>query len=195
MATITNKEILQFDRLVHQLTWSFHKQLSRCVDYDELFQIGREEVWKSLVLWTPEGGASKLTYVRQRVMWRFIWEMKRWQKNNRKVAAYSNDIDEMLGTFAEPHAMMLPKYQFPSLQPPLDELVDHVRTKQRFDAARAKLPPRLQLVLTRCLDDETLESIGADLGVTRERVRQLRNEALARVSGAVTLDVKVARCR
>ena len=70
-----------------------------------------------------------------------------------------------------------------------DEMAIRMVTRQNVLDAMQDLPPRLRLVLTLrfgFLDDRprTLEEVGRELGVTRERVRQLERQALDRLRGS-----------
>ena len=67
-----------------------------------------------------------------------------------------------------------------------DEMAIRMVTRQNVVEAMQDLPPRLRLVLTLrfgFFDDRprTLEEVGQELGVTRERVRQLERQALDRL--------------
>ena len=67
-----------------------------------------------------------------------------------------------------------------------DEMAIRMVTRQNVLEAMQDLPPRLRLVLTLrfgFFDDRprTLEEVGRELGVTRERVRQLERQALDRL--------------
>ena len=67
-----------------------------------------------------------------------------------------------------------------------DEMAIRMVTRQNVLEALQDLPPRLRLVLTLrfgFFDDRprTLEEVGRELGVTRERVRQLERQALDRL--------------
>lgn len=67
-----------------------------------------------------------------------------------------------------------------------DEMAIRMVTRQNVVDALQDLPPRLRLVLTLrfgFFDDRprTLEEVGRELGVTRERVRQLERQALDRL--------------
>jgi RNA polymerase primary sigma factor len=64
-----------------------------------------------------------------------------------------------------------------------DQATADTHRASELDAALASLDPRMRLVIERRygLDgraQQTLEELGADLGITRERVRQLENKAL-----------------
>jgi RNA polymerase primary sigma factor len=63
---------------------------------------------------------------------------------------------------------------------------EHEDLKQRVKEYIRKLSPREQIILTRRFgldgkEPETLDSIGADFGVTRERIRQVEAKALMRL--------------
>lgn len=67
------------------------------------------------------------------------------------------------------------------LESPEDAAAAH-ETRALMLAKVHTLPPRLQrVVVGRYYEDKTLEEIGRELGVTRERVRQLEVLALARL--------------
>ena len=72
----------------------------------------------------------------------------------------------------------------PSAEDPADDAVDSVR-RLEVRRAVAELPERERRVLELRFgfdgDPQTLEAIGKELGVTRERVRQLESDALARL--------------
>jgi RNA polymerase primary sigma factor len=72
----------------------------------------------------------------------------------------------------------------PTAEDPAGDAVDSVR-RLEVRRALAELPERERRVLELRFgldgDPQTLEAIGKELGVTRERVRQLENDALARL--------------
>ncbi len=73
-----------------------------------------------------------------------------------------------------------------------DEMAIRMVTRENVVDAMQDLPPRLRLVLTLrfgFFDDRprTLEEVGRELGVTRERVRQLERQALDRLRGSSRL--------
>ncbi len=69
----------------------------------------------------------------------------------------------------------------------LDEGLEREQLRHTLDRALRTLPDRERLVVERHFGlhrtPETLQAIGADLGLTRERVRQLESHALAVLAG------------
>jgi RNA polymerase primary sigma factor len=61
------------------------------------------------------------------------------------------------------------------------ENVDRERLLAEIRAALEVLPERARAIVLRRLDGERLESIGRDLGVSRERVRQIEAQAYSRL--------------
>lgn len=71
---------------------------------------------------------------------------------------------------------------------PEERLAERAETddaRRRIDEALARLPARARIIMRRCYLSEppaTLEVVGGSLGITRERVRQIANEALRQVA-------------
>lgn len=73
---------------------------------------------------------------------------------------------------------------------PPDEVLAEVQTLEGLSQFVAALPPRAQRVLTwrfglNGQSKRTLNQVGAHLGLTRERIRQIQNEALAILRKAI----------
>lgn len=70
----------------------------------------------------------------------------------------------------------------------LAEHADHLdrrhlaNLRELYDARVAKLPPRDRYILDRRLEGASLQEIGDEIGVTRERVRQLQAAAMAQLN-------------
>lgn len=85
----------------------------------------------------------------------------------------------------------------PSDSPGADEVVDeHQREATRRKALReamAELPERHRAAFTACvLEGKTLTEVGADLGVSAERVRQIRDAAYRNVQSRVVKQLRAA---
>ena len=93
---------------------------------------------------------------------------------NQPIGAESGDLVELGELVADPRAE------------DLDDELDRSRCRSVVHRALADLPDRERLVLERHYGltgpPETLQHIGSDLGLTRERVRQLEAHALATLS-------------
>jgi RNA polymerase primary sigma factor len=99
---------------------------------------------------------------------------RRTMSLNQPIAGESGDLIELGELLADPHAG------------DLDEELDRRRYRSVVRRAMTHLPERERLVLERHYGltgrPETLQEIGNDLGVTRERVRQLESHALSTLS-------------
>jgi len=60
--------------------------------------------------------------------------------------------------------------------------MDTQRIAAVMQAALEKLPERVQAIILKRQEGETFEAIGADLGISRERVRQLQRRGLRKLS-------------
>ncbi len=93
---------------------------------------------------------------------------------NQPIGAESGDLVELGELVADPRAENL------------DDELDRSQSRSVVRRALADLPARERLVLERHYgltgSPETLQQIGSDLGLTRERVRQLEAHALATLS-------------
>jgi RNA polymerase primary sigma factor len=79
----------------------------------------------------------------------------------------------------------------PAADDPVDAAEDALR-RQAVQRALAKLPERERRIVELRFgfdtgEPETLEAIAKELGITRERVRQLEQETLARLEGELDL--------
>jgi RNA polymerase sigma factor (sigma-70 family) len=130
--------------------------------YDDLAQEGRIAVWKSVMKYDPQRGARFSTYA--------------WVAIRRRVWQAVRHADQSY-LWVEEEALWLQAHEIAETACWLDEI------RQALLVAVARLPCRLRAVILRVygLDDQpacTMAALGRQWGVTRERIRQLRNDAL-----------------
>jgi RNA polymerase sigma factor (sigma-70 family) len=173
--------IRQHEGLIHTIIQRQHRG---GVAYDDLVQEGRIGLWRAVLGFDPRRGYAFSTYA-----WKAI-ERRIWQ-----VVARANRPQGRLAPEKSPNPLQLAEAAL------VKEQVD-----QALHQALAYLPRRLQLVtrLAYGLDGIppcTLAAIGQQFGVSRERARQLRNDALvllrlpifsARLRGLCGQDSQVA---
>lgn len=138
------------------------RQYPGTCDYADLIQEGRIGLWQAILHYDIERGVAFSTYAGQVIRNR-IWAVVRqgWKAHGWLAAEQSRDH--------------------------LSELVAVWQQEQAGQALRdglGCLPERLQRVIEQAygLNGEaprSLAEIGREMGISRERVRQLRNEALA----------------
>ena len=137
------------------------RQWTGSVAYADLEQEGRMGLWRAIMRYDPTRGWTFSTYAWVAIE-RQIWQaVTRWEK---KTGVYT----------------------LPEVPNPLRLAERRLEVGQRNHVLREivqRLTPRLRLVIWAAygLDGEgarSLAAIGRELGISRERVRQLRNEAL-----------------
>ena len=96
-----------------------------------------------------------------------------WTEKQRGMALESNSREVSMG---EEEVMQLASGQG------TEQMVQKVLTTRAVDSALKLLPPREEQVVRRVfLEGKTLEETGDDIGVTRERVRQISLRAIRRL--------------
>ena len=157
------------------------RQWTAGVAYADLEQEGRMALWRAIMSYDPSRGWAFSTYAWvaiERCIWRLI---ARWERKT------------------GPHLLLEPPNPLALAEKRLD-------VSQRNHVLREIvqcLSPRLRLVIRAAygLDGEgarSLAAIGRELGISRERVRQLHNEALRQLrrpdrSGSLWLSLATDR--
>jgi len=148
------------DRLVHAF---IQRQGGGAISYQEALQAGRIGLWRAILRYDPARGHAFSTYA--------------WVAIRRTI--HEAAAEESRGVVRWSKALPLAWYTLE-----LEERLDQALAQEALYAVIAQLPRRLQrIVIARyglnggppC----TLEQLGAELGVTYERVRQLQQDALA----------------
>lgn len=71
--------------------------------------------------------------------------------------------------------------QLPAATTPFEEMVSDELRRTLAEAVGTLAPREAEVIRRRFVDGETLDAIGADLGVTRERIRAIEARALKRL--------------
>ncbi len=135
----------------------------RCVGtpdaFDDLVQEGSIGLMEAAQLFDPDRGTKFSTWAWYRVRAHVQRAMRRWAD----VPLPSGDMEGLSDPEGDP-----------------GELLDAGEARRELDAALDLLPPRSAHVLRgRVVDGRTLEDLGRELGVCKERVRQIEQRALA----------------
>lgn len=133
--------------------------------YEEMYAEGLLFLSKAALLWRPDGAKFStyacVTIIRGLMRWSSVAPAKgiRGSPEGRRPSWYDAALDEM-----------------PGRQPAEDE-----GTKEFAESLLAKIPPREADVLRRHFAGWKYEAISRDMGVSKERVRQIRNQGLNRI--------------
>jgi len=150
----------QHEGLVHAF---IRRQGGGAIPYEEALQAGRIGLWRALKGYDPARGTAFSTYA--------------WVAIMRHVQRAAKELNRELGEWPG---------EVPASweEPDPEEWVEQILTLEALAELVGRLPERLQRVVVARygLADQlprTLKGVGLELGLTRERVRQLQQDALA----------------
>jgi RNA polymerase sigma factor (sigma-70 family) len=158
-----NLLLLRHEGLVHLVV---QRQWLCTLPYDQAIQEGRRGLWRAILGYDPARGSKFSTYAYPAIM-KYVWAAVKGERRRlrREVPLAS---------------LVVYGYQ-PGVDPAW--LRERHEIGQSLKRLVDRLPPRLRLVIVAYYglegqEPHTLAAIGQQLGLTGERVRQLRNEAL-----------------
>jgi RNA polymerase sigma factor (sigma-70 family) len=162
-AVSLNELMQQHERLVHFVV---QRQWLLSLPYEEAVQAGRHGLWRAILGYDAGRGRAFSTYAYQAIM-KYVWaavkaEQRRLQR--------------------EVPLASLVVYFYRSGDDPAG-LREQQEIRRSLRALVKRLPRRLGFVIRSYYglqgqEPQSLQAIGDQLGLTRERVRQLREEAL-----------------
>jgi RNA polymerase sigma factor (sigma-70 family) len=152
--------MVHHEGLVHAF---IRRQGGGAIPYDEALQAGRIGLWRALKGYDPTRGTTFSTYA--------------WVAITRHIHRAAEELNRELGDWP---GQVPASWQ----EPDPEERVEQILTLEALGELVDRLPDRLQRVVVARygLGDQTprtLKSVGLELGLTRERVRQLQQDALA----------------
>jgi RNA polymerase primary sigma factor/RNA polymerase sigma factor len=159
-AQAVEKGMEQHDGLVHAF---IRRQGGGAIPYDEALQAGRIGLWRALKGYDTARGNTFSTYA--------------WVAITRHIQRAAQELNRELGDWPG---------EVPASweEPDPDEWVEQIFILEALGELVGRLPERLRRVVVARygLGDQpprTLKNVGLELGLTRERVRQLQQDALA----------------
>ena len=162
-------------------------------DPDDLAAAARYGCWRGLLRWQPDSGAAPLH-------WALQWaesaaqrddssagdmtgglstkhRSRGWDRPGATVARARLDAPAVAGGQRK-EVLLHSLIPAPVAGDDIDTRLDLHQIRGRIEQAVAALPARAQAILRARLDGEILSDIGARLGISRERTRQIEAEAL-----------------
>lgn len=142
------------------------------MDRDDLMQEGRIACWEAHQQFDEEKGCEFSTYALWKILGRGRQQLERMahcvrlpQRASREAWAKGESLQVRRVSEERTHQLASEDVQDPF--------------RQRLETALAALPERLSwIVEQRFIGERTLQEVGDDLGISRERVRQLEARAL-----------------
>ena len=182
--TLRNELITKNMGLVYSIILGQRSYLqSILVDVEDIAQEVFLSMPQFLNNYNPITGYKLSTYLSRCV---YLWAIKRVKmdqlvkvpvnntKTSRNIGRFMYDIDDL-------DQNNMPIYR----NDPLDQLITQENVEQLRQAI-AKLSPRNQTLLRQVMDDNTFSAVGRQLGITRERVRQIYSRSLQVIKETLT---------
>lgn len=187
--TIDNPDALVYYQ-VRRFLWATR---SGAISLEDLMQVGRVALARAEAKWDPERSSVSLTSFASYLIRNDVAEFAQEQSNvvrvpwKRQNAAWKAGSPIKLTAFSldnvpegSDQSARLDALGFVSSDPEND--VDDNRAAERMREALAMLDPRhRELLERRFADEQSLPEIGASLGVSGERARQIQVQALAQM--------------
>lgn len=160
----------KWDKLVHLMVRDNLWRLRFWFDYDELLNHARQGLWRAHETYDPNNGANFQTYARRVITNAFNALHHYSRANMRRDRFKSVSVDDE-------------EFHLSSSAVPADMKMIADEEAVLVQAAIAGLKPRdKRVIMDRLVKEKTLEVVGAELGVTRERIRQIEKAALVKMS-------------
>lgn len=167
--------VVQWTPLVRKIACRYMRRLARFYELEDLLSIGQQQLWYASRTFDADRGAAFGTYAYYAVFRGYEALVDYWQARRRRGAFRHVCFDEV-------NEAGIPTLQLPSPDAPVDSLMDGALERRMLDLALLCLRPReAQIVHWRFMEDRSLADIATDLGLTRERIRQLEAKSLVKL--------------
>ncbi len=174
--------VKQWTPLVCKIAARYAGRLSRWYEFSDLVSIGQMTLWESTRTHDPLGGAKFSTYAYHSVFRRYEALIDHWRQGIRRGSTRNVPFDET-------HQDGSPVRQFPDDERTAEEALgvrEEVLALTRLISLPNTLKPAERTVICgRFMGDRLLDEIGRELGITRERVRQIEQRALQKLRKAM----------
>jgi RNA polymerase sigma factor (sigma-70 family) len=164
----------KWEKLLHFMVRQNMSRLRLWFEYDDLLNHARLGLWKAHNTYdsNDESGANFQTYARRVITNAFNALHHYSLASMRRDRVKSDSMDEMeeTGDHLPCHASLS------------DSILISDEEVMVVNAALSRLPPRERhVVVGRLFHEKTLEAVGQEMGVTRERIRQIESKTLVKL--------------
>ncbi len=168
-----SKVLRDWDKLAHLMVRTNMWRLRLWFDYEDLFTVAQQGLWRAHISFDPDNGANFQTFARRVITNAFnaLHHYSRANVRRDRIRSLSIDDDSDGTTFQHPSDCVPADLKVISDQEAslVRSSLDGLKTRDR------------QIILDRLVRERTLEEVGKDVGLTRERVRQIEKAALLKV--------------
>ncbi len=156
-----------FMALCKAKAWEFHRgRLARFLTREDLIGIAMEAVCKAWLKWDKDRGATFETYAHTAIVHALVQEKLRYGRLSRTGITRSLSLSEDEQDDTE--------YELAGHTPTPEQIVSDAQLRDFVE----KLPHPFARVVTRHFTDESLSDVGAELDLSRERIRQIEWQGL-----------------
>lgn len=170
-----HRAIVDWLPLVRVRALSYWRSVSFYTELDDMVSIGMEAVWYAERTWNGERGASFSTHVQrvlEHALLKRVVHLLRPKRHSKAVTSLTTWDDEH-GEYVERDT--------PCDWPDPEHAVLMAERARAVQAATDRLTARERRIVLQRSDEEPLVEIGRELGISRERTRQLQEEAFTKM--------------
>lgn len=177
------------EKWVHQICQKYRKQLHHGNTYEDLFAVGMEGLAKAISRWDPT--ISNLTTFCFRPVTHAIWFWLKIEKRRGFTATGdSREVPDAPPNVVHGHDQRGDSKEVFDFVAEPERETSLQWTEEQWDRVLRCLPNvrYRQVIIGRYRENKTLAEVGEELGISRERVRQMEAKSLARIGQFVELD-------
>lgn len=173
--SIEERRVLEFMPLVKAHARRFYRgRVAAAMRLEELIAIGMVAVWRASQTWDTERGATFETHAYDAVLHAMMQEHLRFARHKRRGTTRSLSLPEDDQNDTE--------LELSAHTPTPEQIVSDMQLRRLIE----KLPSRERRVVERHFRDESLAEVGDEIGLSRERVRQIEWSAFRTMAKALT---------
>lgn len=176
---MTHEErMVQYAPFARHMAYKYSQTLRHTYSQEDLESVALTCIWQSSMDWKPELGASFGAFMKRRVSWMLQKLCKDANRPMHRVVWHTVSYDQMkMYEDSEPGVEFADETALMG-----DDVIEHNTKLDQLRSALDLLEPRLRhIVHRRFIEDKTLEQVGQEYGLTRERIRQLEAKALVQL--------------
>lgn len=179
---VTDEEVARHLPLVHHTLQRLYrqKQIAQGIEYDDLVAVGWWGAWEALRRWKPEKGAQS-SYMSS-----YIWGyVMKYQRDATKATGWNRTAGGRIATVVSYEETIVEDVTIASTLAAPDDTEESAAWSlelQALDDRVATMPEKYQVAIVGYVEGRRQGEIASEIGVTRQRVNQIQQHAIARLA-------------